>query len=128
MEEKQVQQPLREVPLEKYWTQEPAGQRLLEGDALRAASLLRTGSFHTLARPQDVLALGALVGNSVLSALLATVECPLAQPFDYHKSCQVLKPASIHTGPLSLNEPAAFSPVTTGLEPFPAAALTSGGA
>lgn len=126
MEEKQVQQPLREV-LPPQRRQEPAGRCPTEGSALRAAAVLRTGSFHSLARPADLLALGSLVGNSALASLLAAAKFPLAQPFLYRPPGQELEPVPVHTQAPALCGRTGFSDGPAGLEPFPAGFAGTGG-
>ena len=120
MEEKQVQQPFREVSPQKCRAWEPTGRSPTTGNALRAATVLREGSLQSLARPADVLALGTLMGNSALSSLLTAARSPLVQPFSYRSPSGALNPIPVYTGAPALCEQLGFPDEPCGLEPFPA--------
>ena len=126
MEEKQQQQPLREVPQPKRRAQQPAGRSPEWSGALRAAAAVRAGGL-AFARLADLQALGALVGNSALQELLATPGLPLEQPFSYRPSGRVTQPFPVDPAPLALCGPVEFPASAAGLEPYPAAAFTGGG-
>lgn len=122
--EKQAQQTAR---AEQETQSAPQAQGHREGQlqaqcAARAALVLRQGGTGAMLRPADALALGALVGNSALGALVQGPPELTVAAFAYQESPQ---PPPAY--PIQAKAPAlykgALAPGPLDMESYPAAAL-----
>ena len=128
MEKRVQQETARESSLPERRSEKSAGQSSKASrEALRAVAVISAGDrFQALVRPEDVLALSALAGNSALRSLLTAKKPSLTQPFSYHPFRGMPEPFAVHPAPLELCEQEEITAGSTELEPFPAAALSDG--
>lgn len=126
--EKQMNQNFQEArvaPKAGPEAQASAQQGFEMAGAARAAAVVRGGWSLAGLRQEDVIALGARIGNSALGALLGNEDGVTVTPFTYTPLQEKLEPFPIERISLALGLGSAL-PAEVDTVPFPAGLLGSG--
>ena len=126
MEHQQTRNAIRQPPQTEHRRPEKIPESQRRQQAVRAAAILRMGGDLTQLRGEDLLALGHLLGNSALTALLAERPLPVTVPFVPAPSAEPSRAVPVQGEPLALEAPPAPLPESENLTAFPASVLTGG--